>query len=92
MSFLKQKGYASAEAVSALKKLATLGHDHSFLSGHPDPELRAERISLQTQGKALSLEETQRTFIDKIKIKLGEWYSLVLDAFSGVNGPQGQEV
>jgi len=71
LSFLKTKGYAHEEAVSALQKLATIGSDHSFFSSHPDPEVRAERISLQIQGKALSIEETQQGLIDKTKSGLG---------------------
>lgn len=35
--FLQNKGYDPAGAVSALRKLATLGNDHSFLSNHPAP-------------------------------------------------------
>lgn len=42
--FLKQKGYDIQPAISALKKLAALGGDHSFLSSHPAPAKRAKRL------------------------------------------------
>lgn len=75
LAFLKSKGYAPEDAVSGLKKLASLGSGHSFLSSHPDPGLRAERISRQIQGKALSVEETRQDLIDAAKPKLHEWYN-----------------
>jgi putative metalloprotease len=71
LSFLKKKGYAPEKAVSALKKLATLGSNHSFLSSHPDPEERAERLSLQIQGKERSIAEAQQEYVTKVKSKLG---------------------
>jgi len=71
LSFLKKKGYAPEKAVSALKKLATLGSSHSFLSSHPDPQARAERLSMQLQGKALSIEESQQSYVDKVKSRIG---------------------
>jgi putative metalloprotease len=49
LQFMKQKGYNPAMAVSALKKLATLGSDHSFLSTHPAPEKRAKRLQSRLQ-------------------------------------------
>ncbi len=42
--FLKQEGRDLQSAISALMKIATLGNDHSFLSSHPAPEARAERL------------------------------------------------
>ena len=84
LSYLKKEGYAPEKAVSALKKLATLGSSHSFLSSHPDPQARAERLSMQLQGKTLSIEETQQSYVDKVKsrigfidtilLKLAEWF------------------
>ncbi|MDZ7582093.1 MAG: M48 family metallopeptidase [Deltaproteobacteria bacterium] len=46
--FLKQKGHDIQPAISALMKLATLGGDHSFLSSHPAPAKRAERLQNNT--------------------------------------------
>ena len=71
LSFLKMKGYAPEKSVSALNKLATLGSNHSFLSSHPDPEERAERLSLQIQGKEKSITEAQQEIVTKVKSKLG---------------------
>ncbi len=44
VQFLRLRGYDAQPAISALVKLAALGHRHSFLSSHPAPEARAERI------------------------------------------------
>ena len=84
LSFLKARGYAPEDAVSALNKLAALGSGHSFLSSHPDPALRAERIMLQIQGKALSIEETQENILTMMKQKMIEWYSLLRDMVMGL--------
>lgn len=78
LTFLMKRGYAPAKAVSALEKLATLGSGHSFLATHPDPQLRAERIGLQIQGKALSIEDTQQGFIDKILARMEKWFPSIL--------------
>lgn len=46
LQFLRKTGNDLSGAESALRKLAELsGGEHSFLSSHPDPEARAERIS-----------------------------------------------
>jgi putative metalloprotease len=82
LSFLKAQGYAPEDAVSALNKLAALGSGHSFLSTHPAPALRAERISLQIQGKALSVEETQENLLATMKSKVTAWYNHLLDYFT----------
>ncbi|NTU53433.1 MAG: M48 family metalloprotease [Chlorobiaceae bacterium] len=42
--FMKRNGFKAASSVTALRKLATLGGDHSFLSSHPEPGLRASRL------------------------------------------------
>jgi len=84
LSFLKAQGYAPEDAVSALNKLAGLGSGHSFLSSHPDPALRAERISLQIQGKALSIEETQKNLLITIKQKMNEWYNHLRKIVAGL--------
>jgi putative metalloprotease len=41
VEFLKVEGYDTNAAISALKKLAVLARQHTFLSSHPDPETRA---------------------------------------------------
>ncbi len=45
--FLKNNGFNINASVSALNKLDTLGKNHTFLSSHPDPALRAERLQQQ---------------------------------------------
>lgn len=42
--YLSKLGYDERPAVSALTKLAALGNRHSFLSSHPAPKARAERM------------------------------------------------
>ena len=66
-AFLKRKKDNPQNAVSALKKLAKLGPDHSFFSSHPDPEKRAERLHAQLEGKALSMEEKRQNWYSRIK-------------------------
>jgi len=46
--------------------------------------LRAERIMLQIQGKALSIEETQENILTMMKQKMIEWYSLLRDMVLGL--------
>lgn len=43
-AFLQTEGYQISSAVSALNKLAELARRHTFLSSHPDPKARAERL------------------------------------------------
>ena len=49
LNFLTSTGNNPMAAVSALRKLATLAHDHSFLSSHPAPGKRARRLEAQLQ-------------------------------------------
>jgi putative metalloprotease len=42
--FLKSNKNNASGAVSALKKLADLGGEHSIFSSHPEPKARAERL------------------------------------------------
>ena len=65
--FLKREKFEPQDAVSALKKIARLGKAHSFLSSHPDPDKRAERLQAQLEGRALSIEEKQQNIIGKVK-------------------------
>lgn len=43
--YLEQRNLSRAAAVSALKKLDQLAQEHTFLSSHPDPAKRAERLA-----------------------------------------------
>lgn len=67
LQLLLQEGYDPRGAVTALRKLAALGAGHTFLSSHPDPGLRAERLALQIEGKALPIEDRQRSYLDAVR-------------------------
>ena len=89
LAFLRQKQYAPRDAVTALRKLATLGSGHTFLSTHPDPALRAERMELQLQGKAVPVEEAGQNLLDRVRSfgrkllpLLLTWVQMVLSWFS----------
>jgi len=47
LGFMKKNDYQPESAISALRKLATLGNNHSFLSSHPAPGQRADRLQEQ---------------------------------------------
>lgn len=66
LSFLRKKEYEPQKAVSALRKLATLGSGHSFLSSHPEPGKRAKRLELQITGKAQPIEEIQKNLLERL--------------------------
>lgn len=65
--FLKQEKFEPQDAVSALKKIAKLGKAHSFLSSHPDPYKRAERLQAQLERRSLSIEEKRQNIVGKVK-------------------------
>ncbi len=65
--FLKREEFEPQDAVSALKKIATLGKGHSFLSSHPDPDKRADRLQAQLKGRALPIEENLQNITGKLK-------------------------
>lgn len=67
LAFLRREKYRPGDAVSALKKLAGLGSGHSFLSSHPDPGARAERLQAQLEGRARSIEENKQSLISRTK-------------------------
>jgi len=68
--FLKREKVEPHVAVSALKKLATLSKGHSFLSSHPDPEKRAERLLAQLEGRAVAIDEQKRNILGTINTYL----------------------
>lgn len=76
LAFLKKENGNPRDAVSALKKLAILGRNHSFLSSHPDPENRAARLQSQLEGKTLPIEKTQQNIFERIKVILEKWLKL----------------
>jgi len=78
IAFLYKEGYDIKGAISALKKLATLGSNHSFLSSHPAPLARAERM----EGKIGpdGLIETP-TWAERIIVLFQEFISWVKSFF-----------
>lgn len=76
LAFMKKNGYAPPAAVSALKKLAGLRDNKSsllgelaqqYLSSHPIPAKRAERLQMQLEGKAVSIAEQKEGLWAKAK-------------------------
>ena len=77
--FLKKKDFEPRDAVSALKKLAGLGKGHSFLSSHPDPDKRAERLQAQLEGRALSIEENKQNILNRLKVFIYDSAAFIKD-------------
>ncbi|HHO48474.1 MAG TPA: peptidase M48 [Desulfobacteraceae bacterium] len=77
LQFLMREGDDPADAVSALRKLAALGTNHTFLSSHPEPEERADRLELQIQGRDITLEEKQRHLAGRVRSLLSDLFSAV---------------
>ncbi|MDY0350996.1 MAG: M48 family metalloprotease [Desulfobulbaceae bacterium] len=75
LQLLVREGDDPAGAVSALRKLATLGTHHTFLSSHPEPGERADRLELQIQGKDIPLEEKQGQLISRVRTLLSDLFS-----------------
>lgn len=78
LTFMKKQGYETRAAVSALKKIAKLGNDHSFLSSHPEPGKRAERLKLQIEGKTSSIEEHKQNLFYKFRELLNVAYEKLI--------------
>jgi putative metalloprotease len=70
LAFLTRRAGDPGDAVSALRKIARLGKGHSFLSSHPDPDLRAERLQAQLEGRALPFAESKRGIINRLQTSL----------------------
>ncbi|MDH4321237.1 MAG: M48 family metallopeptidase [Desulfobulbaceae bacterium] len=79
--FMKNMGYDTTAAVSALQKISKLGNDHSFLSSHPAPDKRAERLKLQIEGKTSGIEEQKEGIINDFKNLLSITYNKLLAIF-----------
>lgn len=76
LAFMKKNGYTPQAAVSALKKLAGLRDNKSsllgelaqqYLSSHPIPAKRAQRLQMQLEGKAVSIAEQKEGLWAKAK-------------------------
>lgn len=73
-AFLREAKADPLNAVSALRKIAKLGKAHSFLSSHPDPDKRAERLAAQLEGRASSIEENKQNIIGQFKAFIAELF------------------
>ncbi|CCK78569.1 M48 family metallopeptidase [Desulfobacula toluolica] len=74
IAYLQEKGLNLQSAVSALKKIATLGNKHSFLSSHPAPEVRAKRLQNQIDNP----EKTgDPSLVEQIISRLKEWKNIL---------------
>jgi metalloprotease len=77
--FLKKKGFVPESSFSALKKLASLNKGHTFLSSHPDPDKRAERLQDQLEGRAVSIDENKQNILSRLKTLIAGILALVKD-------------
>ncbi len=77
LGFLKRESFEPRDAVGALRKIATLGGNHSFLSSHPDPVLRADRLQAQVEGKATPAGAESKPLMSD-GISLAKEYALML--------------
>ena len=74
LQFMQKHDYNPKMAVSSLEKFGTLGKDHSFLSSHPAPEQRAERL----QEKLRSPEKaSEKGLIDRVLSLLHSGYTWI---------------
>ena len=82
LTFLKNKGYDTKSAISALRKLATLGNNHTFLSSHPAPGKRADRLEeqLSSPEKTDEPSEIEGLFImiKNLFIRLIQWIASLI--------------
>jgi putative metalloprotease len=80
--FMKRESMEPRDAVSALRKLAGLGGIQSFLSSHPDPALRADRLQARLEGRPNSDEaktpDSVAEGIDQVKDYLTGLYEKLI--------------
>lgn len=81
LEFLIRKGYERQAAVSALKKLATLGTNHSFLSSHPAPDLRAVRLEKLLSGETVESSSSLLQGALAMVKQLGNWLIKLIASF-----------
>lgn len=77
VAFLQAQGYDKSGAVSALNKLAELARQHTFLSSHPDPESRAERIMSGEKDRSDGEKTVLAKLVDLGKVILASLFQLV---------------
>ncbi|MFA7348415.1 MAG: M48 family metallopeptidase [Desulfurivibrionaceae bacterium] len=66
-TFLERQGHGKKPAVSALRKLAALGNDHSFLASHPAPGVRADRLEKGAPDPAQTSHSLTDTILTRIR-------------------------
>ena len=76
VAFLRDQGLEKKAAVSALMKLAQSGGAHSFLSSHPAPESRAERLR---QQKVFIDPTRESSFRDRIAAWLNTLWKTITE-------------
>lgn len=87
--FLQQQSYQADKAIAALNKLAALGNNHSFLSSHPAPGTRAERLAYRLANpnqQEPEFKNKSRAVIDfllELWEKAKVWLARLLTFFSG---------
>lgn len=74
--FLLEKGHSIAPAVSALRKLEDLAKHHTFLSSHPAPGDRAERIA---SGAFKDDDAGKLSVVGKLVATLKGWLAMLID-------------
>jgi len=79
--FMISKGYGIEPAVSALQKLGSLGGQASFLSSHPDPGNRAERLA---SGDYKNDPAEVPPMIGRIIALLKNWLITIIQFFIGL--------
>lgn len=77
LRFLQKHGYDPHNAATALRKLATLGNDHSFLASHPAPGQRAERILAQLANPQQQVKNPWQTLAAGLKAWLAKFTAWV---------------
>lgn len=76
LRFLRRKGGDPQHAVSALEQLATLGSGHSFLSSHPAPQKRAQRLRERVRTPEKQSEPEASGWLEKgwnLVLRLVSW-------------------
>lgn len=85
--FLRRKGCDQKTAVSALRKLATLGNSHSFLASHPAPGVRAERLENVDPAPAETGQGLLGQTLTRLKLMAAALYAQLKALLSGLGFP-----
>ena len=83
LAFIKNQGLGERPAVSAMTKLAALGNDHTFLSSHPAPQARAQRLR---ETASPSGEAEAPSLLDRILSWIRSFWPFGPGAQAGLRG------